>query len=218
MRMHADLAARRSRVAAAWLVAVVVTLIAGTAHTAAGGSPPHVTALVAGALVSGFLGMAALSALRTGRLSRLGLAGVVALDQSVQHVAFSLLGPATGSAVATGADAAAGHAAHGALDATTAAIAAAGIPSTTAAPALMTAHHALAALASYLLLRRGAAAVARALQALALAIARVLEPVVAAALPVVVRALLESALPLPSAVVVLGGAGRRGPPVVALAR
>ncbi len=219
MRMHADLAARRSRVAAAWLVAVVVTLIAGTAHTAAGGAAPHVTALVAGALVSGFLGMAALSALRTGRLSRLGLAGVVALDQAVQHVAFSLLGPATGSAVATGADAAAGHAAHGALDATTAAIAAAGIPSATAAPALMTAHHALAALASYLLLRHAAAAIARALQSLALAVARVLEPLASPALPVVVRAPLESAaLVIPSAVVVLGGAGRRGPPAVALAR
>ncbi|MDO8337962.1 MAG: hypothetical protein Q7T15_06880, partial [Microcella sp.] len=113
MRMHADLAARRSRVAASWIVALVATVIAASAHTLAGGAAPHALALLLGVGVSGFLGMTALSALRDGRLSRLGLAGVIALDQAVFHLVFSLLGPAGRGAVAPGADAPAGHPAHG---------------------------------------------------------------------------------------------------------
>lgn len=224
MRMHADLAARRSRVAASWIVALVATVLAASAHTLAGGAAPHALALLVGVGVSGFLGMTALSALRTGRLSRLGLAGVVALDQAVFHLVFSLLGPAGGAAVATGADAPVGHATHGALDAVSVAIAPAGIPIEAAAPlagatALMGLHHAVAAVASYVLLRRGSAAVAAALDALGLALARLLERVVAPRSPVRGRAPLGGAerLVLP-AVVVLGGSGRRGPPAVALAR
>jgi len=38
MRMHADLAARRSRVAASWIIALVATVIAASAHTLAGGA------------------------------------------------------------------------------------------------------------------------------------------------------------------------------------
>lgn len=223
MRMHADLAARRSRVAASWIVALVATVIAASAHTLAGGAAPHALALLVGVGVSGFLGMTALSAVRAGRLSRLGLAGVVALDQAVFHLVFSILGPASGASVATGADAGAGHATHGALDAA-AAIAPAGFPIDAAAPlagatALMGLHHAVAAVASYVLLRRGSVAIAAALDALGLALARLLEPVVAAVAPVPGRAPLGAAerLILP-AVIVLGGSGRRGPPAVALAR
>lgn len=224
MRMHADLAARRSRVAASWIVALVTTVIAASAHTLAGGAAPHALALLVGVGVSGFLGMTALSALRAGRLSGLGLASVVALDQVVFHLVFSLLGPAGGAAVATGADAPAGHATHGALDATAVATAPAGIPIEAAAPlagatALMGLQHAVAAVASYVLLRRGSAAIAAALDALGLALARLLEPVVTPQ-PVVldrapVRGVERLARP---AVVVLGGSGRRGPPAIALAR
>ncbi|KQV24700.1 hypothetical protein ASG83_09145 [Yonghaparkia sp. Soil809] len=222
--MHADLAARRSRVAASWIVALVTTVVAASAHTLAGGAAPHALALLVGVGASGFLGMTALSALRAGRLSRLGLAAVVALDQTVFHLVFSLLGPAGGAAVATGADAPAGHPAHGAIEAAAVAIAPAGIPVEAAAPlagatALMGLHHAVAALTSYALLRRGSEAVAAALHALGLALARLLEPVVAAAAPVVGRAPLGGAgRRLLPAVVVLGGSGRRGPPAVALAR
>ncbi|GAA1688783.1 hypothetical protein GCM10009792_05960 [Microcella alkalica] len=222
--MHADLAARRSRVAASWIVALVATAIAASAHTLAGGAAPHPLSLIVGVGVSGFVGMAALSALRTGRLSRFGLAGVVALDQAVFHLVFSLLGPAGGSAVATGGDAPVGHATHGGLDAASAAIAPAGIPIEAAAPlagatALMGLHHAVAAVASYVLLRRGSSAVATALDALGLALARLLEPLLT---PQVVfagrageRSVERSAL---HSVLVLGGSGRRGPPVVARAR
>lgn len=223
MRMHADLAARRSRVAASWIVALVATVIAASAHTLAGGAAPHALALLLGVGASGLLGMTALAALRAGRLSRLGLAGVVALDQAVFHLAFSLLGPA-GGGVASGADALAGHPAHGALDAASVAIAPAGIPIEAAAPlagatALMGLHHAIAAVASYVLLRRGSAAIASAFEALGLALARLLEPVVVVVAPVLGRAPLGGVerLVLP-AVVVLGGSGRRGPPAVALAR
>lgn len=224
MRMHADLAARRSRVAASWIVALVVTVIAASAHTLAGGAAPHALALVVGVGVSGLLGMTALSALRTGRLSRLGLAGVVALDQAAFHLVYSLLGQADGTAGGPGGDALAGHPTHGALDAAAVAIAPAGIPIEVAAPlagatTLMGLHHAVAAVASYLLIRRGSAAMAAALDALGLALARLLEPVVTPELVVIGRAPLggteRSVLP---AVVVLGGAGRRGPPAVALAR
>lgn len=83
----------------------------------------------------------------------------------------------------------------------------------------MVAHHALAALASFLLLRHGAAAIGRALQSLGLALARVLQHLAPPPLLPSPRLPLESAETLvPSAVVVLGGAGRRGPPAVALAR
>ena len=217
--MHADLAARRSRVAAAWIVALIVTVVAASAHTLAGGAPPHLTALVVAGLVSGFLGMAALSALRSGALSRLGLAGLVALDQLVQHAAFTLLAPTGGGAAAASADAVAGHAGHAAHAAPSVAIAATGIPLDAAAPALMGAHHALAAAVSFVLLRRGAAAIAAALEALELALTRLVEPVAATAFPSPARAPLGAVEhPLAPAVVVLGGSGRRGPPVLGLAR
>lgn len=220
MRMHADLDARRSRVAAAWVVALVVTVIAAVAHVAAGGAAPHPTALVAGGLVSGFLGMAVVCSHGAAGLSSRRLALVVALDQTVQHVAFSLLGSSGGSSLATHADAVAGHAAHGALAAPSASIAATGIPVAATAPGLMVAHHAIAALLAFALIRRGSSAIAAALRALGFALARLLEPVAPAAVPLdAPRALLDARELLPSpAAVVLGGSGRRGPPAIALAR
>lgn len=218
--MHADLDARRSRVAASWIVALVVTAIAGTAHVLAGGTVPHPTALVAGALVSGFLSMAALAGVRGGDLSRRRLALVVVIDQAAQHLALSLLGPAGGAALADHGDAAADHATHAALGAPPASIAVSGIPFDAAAPALMGAHHALAAVAAFALLRRGAAAIAAALRSLGVAIARLTEPVSAETVRPVALALLTALgmQPSPAAAFVLGGSGRRGPPRFALAR
>lgn len=224
MRMHADLDARRSRVAAAWIVALVATVIAASAHILAGGAPPHALVLLVGAGVSGFLGMIVLTTLRAGSLSRFRIASIVALDQALFHLVFSLLGPAGGAAVTPGGDAGGVHAAHGALVAPTAAIAPAGLPIGPAAPfsgasTFMGLNHAIAGVASYVLLRRGSAATAAALDALGLALARLLEPVVAPHPAVVPLALPGGVvrLVLP-AVIVLGGSGRRGPPVVALAR
>lgn len=221
--MHADLAARRSRVAASWIVALVTTIVAASAHTVAGGAAPHPTALLAGALASGFLSMSVLAALRSSRPSRLGLAGLVVLDQVSFHLAFSLLGPADTVTVATGSDAVADHLTHGAFDAASVAIAPAGIPFEAVAPlagaASLGLHHGIAAIVSFALLRRGSVAVAAALHALGLALARLVAPIAAPVHPAVGRAPLGAVeqILLP-AVVVLGGSGRRGPPTVALAR
>lgn len=215
--MHADLTARRTRVAASWIVALVATAIAAAAHLLAGGAAPHAVALVAAVAISGFISMLVVAGRRTGRASRAGVAAAVAIDQALFHLVFAALGaggPLGSSAGSTtlGADA---HAVHGPL----ASPGLAAAPLAEAPAFSMGAHHALAAVIAYGMLLRGTSAVTAALAALALLLARLLAPPPAAA-PLAVRRPAPAAAPaVPSpAVVVLGGIGRRGPPAIALAR
>lgn len=216
MSSHADLAARRTRVAASWLVALVATVVAANAHVLAGGATPHGIALLVSVTLSGFLGMAVVAGRRSGRLSRLGVAAAVVLDQALFHLAFSVLGPA-GAITPAGAPADP-HTLHLGFDA--AALAPLALAPAAAAPDLsMGAHHLVVAVITYGMLLRGTAAVTAALTALGVLLARLLAPVTVAVLPPTSRAatLIANASPSPAAVV-LGGIGRRGPPVVALAR
>ena len=217
--MHADLAARRTRVAASWIVALVATAVAAGAHMLAGGAAPHAVALVAAVSISGFVGVLVVAGRRSGRLSRAGVAAAVAIDQALFHLVFTALGaggplgPSTLRS-ATGADA---HALHGPLGS-------AGL-GTTAAPLAETpafsmgAHHAIAAVIAYGMLLRGTSALTAALTTLGLLLARLLAPSPALApIPVRRAAIGVAALGLSPAVIVLGGIGRRGPPAFASAR
>lgn len=210
--MHADLADRRTRVAASWIVALVVTTVAAALHTLAGGATPHPVALLAALLGSGFLGMLVVARRRAGRATRLGIAAAVAVDQAIAHLVFSTLGTSSlGSAADVGLHE---HLALGGPG-----LPAALAPVAEAPAAWMGAHHAVAAVIAYGMLLRGTAAVTAALAALGLLLARLLAPPPAPAPLAMRRSAPAAATAAPSpAVVVLGGIGRRGPPAPALAR
>lgn len=217
--MHADLAARRTRVAASWIVALVATAVAAGAHMLAGGAAPHAVALVAAVSISGFVGVLVVAGRRSGRLSRAGVAAAVAIDQALFHLVFTALGaggplgPSTLRS-ATGADA---HALHGPLGSAGLGTAAAPLAETPAFS--MGAHHAIAAVIAYGMLLRGTSALTAALTTLGLLLARLLAPSPAPApIPVRRAAIGGAALGLSPAVIVLGGIGRRGPPAFASAR
>ncbi len=81
-------ATRMTRVASAWTVASVTTLVAAVAHLTAGGGAPSLAALALGLCGSGFLAM-----LVVGRRVRLAsLLGAVIVDQVALHALFTLLG------------------------------------------------------------------------------------------------------------------------------
>lgn len=226
MRMHADLAARRTRVAASWIVALVATAVAATAHLLAGGAAPHAVALVVAVAISGFIGMLVVAGRRTGRLSHAGVAAAVAIDQALFHLVFTALGPGgplgstalgstTPGSTTLGADAHAVHVPLASPGLGTAVVA----PLADAPAFSMGAHHALAAVIAYGMLLRGTAALTAALTALGLLLARLLAPSPTLA-PIPVRRAAPAAmtLGLSPAVIVLGGIGRRGPPAFASAR
>lgn len=217
--MHADLAARRTRVAASWIVALVATAVAAGAHMLAGGAAPHAVALVAAVSISGFVGVLVVAGRRSGRLTRVGVAAAVAIDQALFHLVFTALGaggplgPSTLRS-STGADA---HALHGPLGSAGLGTAAAPLAETPAFS--MGAHHAIAAVIAYGMLLRGTSALTAALTTLGLLLARLLAPSPALApIPVRRAAIGVAALGLSPAVIVLGGIGRRGPPAFASAR
>lgn len=218
MRMHADLAARRTRVAASWIAALVATAVAAAAHMLAGGAAPHAVTLVAAVAISGFVGVLVVAGRRSGRLSRAGVAAAVAIDQALFHLVFTALGaggplgPSTLRS-ATGADA---HALHGPLGSAGLGVAA---PIAETPAFSMGAHHALAAVIAYGMLLRGTSALTAALTALGLLLARLVAPSPAPApIPVRRAAIGVAALGLSPTVIVLGGIGRRGPPAFASAR
>jgi len=208
MSSHDRLAARRSRVAASWLVGVVSTVIAGAAHALGGGGTPSVAALATALVTSGLVGMLVIGARPSSPRILLG----VAIDQAIFHSLFSFFAAAAPSPSAVGV--AGLHAAH-------AAPVALGTPVVSAhhgASWPMTLSHIAAGAVAFLLLRFGLDSLARALRSLALRLIALLQDALAAApLPRTPR-LAPTALALPP----LGGILqrfelRRGPPALATA-
>lgn len=137
---------RWARFARGWLVALVSTLIAAASHTLAGG-PPSALALV---LSLAFAGMLCVG-LAGKRLSRIRLAASVVGSQVLFHQLFASLGSSGWAPAAHG---------HGGIE-TAGALGLTGAPaspwqpsSTSDALGMLTAH-ALAAVATFLLLRSG---------------------------------------------------------------
>lgn len=207
MSTHDRLAARRSRVAASWLVGVVATVIAGAAHALGGGGTPSTAALVTALVTSGLVGMLVIGARPSSPRILVG----VAIDQAIFHGLFSFFaGAAAGTGVASSAGA---HAAHTA-------------PLSLASPTVVAHHtaslpmaltHVAAGAVAFLLVRFGLDAITRVVRSLALRVAAALLRDAPAAVPLP-RAprLAPTALALPR----LGGIlerleRRRGPPALA---
>jgi hypothetical protein len=194
MSTHDRLAARRSRVAASWLVGVVATVIAGAAHALGGGGTPSTAALATALVVSGLVGMFVIGARPSSPRILIG----VAIDQAIFHSLFSFFAGAAAGTAAVGT--AGAHAAHSA-------------PLSLASPAVAT--HGGASL-PMALTHVAAGAVARVVRSLALRVATLLRDAPAAVpLPRTPR-LASAALVLPR----LGGILqrlelRRGPPALA---
>jgi len=208
MSTHDRLAARRSRVAASWLVGVVATVIAGAAHALGGGGTPSTAALATALVTSGLVGMLVIGARPSSPRILIG----VAIDQAIFHSLFSFFAGAAAGSAAVGT--AGAHAAHTApLAPASLAVAPHG-----AASLPMALTHVAAGAVAFLLVRFGLDAIARVVRSLALRVAALLRDAPAAVpLPRTPR-LAPAALALPP----LGGILqrlklRRGPPAFAAA-
>jgi hypothetical protein len=149
------LRSRRSRLASAWIVATVSTVVAATGHALAGGGTPSLVALVLALFASALLGTAVVGS----RLSRRGTVAGVVLDQVIFHTFFSFFGASTASSSTTAPlGSGAHHAQHTAL--LTVANDASGESALTSAMVLS---HLAAAVLAYAMLRGGVAAIAKAL-------------------------------------------------------
>lgn len=207
MSTHDRLAARRSRVAASWLVGVVATVIAGAAHALGGGGTPSTAALATALVASGLVGMIVIGARPSSSRILIG----VAIDQAIFHSLFSFFaaGSAAGAAAASPVGAHAAHTAPLALTIPTVAA-----HHTATLPMALT--HVAAGVVAFLLVRFGIDAIARVARSLALRVAALLRDAPAAVpLPRAPR-LAPAALALPP----LGGILqrlelRRGPPALA---
>ncbi|MER3388958.1 MAG: hypothetical protein RJQ01_02890 [Microcella sp.] len=164
MSTHDRLAARRSRVAASWLVGVVATVTAATAHALGGGGTPSIAALATALVTSGLVGMLVIGARPSSPRILIG----VAIDQAIFHSLFSFFAAAGASGTALGV--VGSHAAHGAPLSLVAPATAA--HHTASGPMVFT--HIAAGAAAFLLVRFGLGALARALRTLALRVAAAL--------------------------------------------
>ena len=169
MTVSERLSNRRSRLAAAGLVAFVSVIIAATAHAAAGGGTPSVVALISALAVSTGIGMIVIGA----RLTRTRAAAGVIIDQVAFHALFSFFGPISGS------DALAPHSSLHA-DHTMSALPAVSDAATATSSDPMLLTHLGAAAAAYVLMYRGMAAVTMMIAALETALARIVEALLVA--------------------------------------
>ncbi len=155
---HHPRAAHGSRTVRGVLAALLAVGSAAGAHTVGGHHAPHAVILILALAVS----IPLCIALSTGRLSRGRLAVAVLLSQGALHGLFELFPAGSSAAVHDGSSSAGGHAAghhHDAVPAPLPASApdASSLPADSASGVEwgMVAMHALAAVVSYVLLRRG---------------------------------------------------------------
>ncbi|MET1043460.1 MAG: hypothetical protein ABWX59_04980 [Microbacteriaceae bacterium] len=141
---------RWARVARGWSAAAAATLLAAVAHGLVDGAFPQLLTLVLATVFGGLVCML-LAGRRVGRL-RLGL--MVLASQGILHTLFALFGAGAGAvADATASESAAAHHQHAGLIALTPAPASGAHPD-------MWLLHAVAAVATYALIRYGMVAVA----------------------------------------------------------
>ena len=203
------LAARRFRVMAAFAIAGVSTVIAASAHMAAGGATPSLVAVALALVVSGSLGMLVVST----RLTRTRTAVAVVLDQLVFHTLFAFFGASgagTGSTLSTG-SAGGLHGGHSNMSLTIS-------DAASASPAAaMIASHLGAAVIAYALLRRGITAITAILVALSTSFARAFAgPATLIPLPVAQRVRAAGELQAPVASEPTRLAAPRGPPMLSV--
>lgn len=209
---------RWARLARGWLAAIGATFAAAFSHVVAGGGHPPFFAV---ALSLAFAGLAC-TVLAGRRFSRTRLALSVVASQFLYHGLFSVFGESSSTAAPAVSDAASGHL-HGAVLHSSSA---AGIAGGLEWEPVMLAAHAVAAIATLMLMLYGEhlarAVVARAEFARAAAAAGIMRVVtlLRAALPgwpspASPQATVEWALLRPVPAVLPGSALRRGPPTIA---
>ncbi len=213
--MTSSAATPASRLVRGWTAAALSTLAAAASHVMAGSG----SLFNAGTLIAFVLSGAVCVGLAGRVLSLARMSAAVLSSQVAEHVLFSLFGPSTSHAGMSPAEHAADH--RSGMGA--APVAASGPSDWSLADALlgggplMALSHALAAVATILVLRRGEAALSLIAELLGLLLP-VLPLAPRVSLGVAPRRLTHAEpAPLTDLALVLSGPGRRGPPLAPLA-